>query len=54
MTVENQVLLVAVAGRVQRVSPVPWDPRDDQDPQGILGHRGLQDSQDHLGSPPWA
>lgn len=51
---ENRVLLAAVAGRVQRVSPVPWDPRDDQDPQGILGHRDLQASQVHLGSPPWA
>lgn len=51
---ENQVLLAAVAGRVQRVSLVPWDPKDDQDPQGTLGHRGLQASQVHLGSPPWA
>lgn len=51
---ENPVLLAAVAGQGQRVSPVPWDPRDDQDPQGILGHRVLQASPVHLGSPPWA
>lgn len=39
VTVENQVPLVAAAGQVRRVSLVPWDPRDDQDPQVILGHR---------------
>lgn len=54
VTVENQVPLVAAAGQVRRVSLVPWDPRDDQDPQVILGHRDLQASQVHLGSPLWA
>lgn len=53
-TAENQVPLAAAAGQVQRVSLVPWDPRDDQDPQVILGHRGLQASRVHLGSPLWA
>lgn len=50
MTVENQAPQAAVAGREQRVSPVPWDPREDPAPPAMLGHRGLPASQAQLGS----
>lgn len=54
MTVESQVPQVAVAGPEQRVSLVPWDPREGPAPLATLGHRGLQVSQAQLGSLQWA
>lgn len=54
MTAAIQVRLAAAAGPARRVSLVPWDPKEDQDPLAMLGRRGLQASQGQLGSQPWA
>lgn len=54
MTVESQAPRAAVAGPEQRVSLVPWDPREDPAPLAMLGRRGLQASQAQLGSLRWA
>ncbi|KAB1268565.1 Collagen alpha-1 chain [Camelus dromedarius] len=53
VTVESQVPQAAVAGPEQRVSLVPWDPREDPALLAMLGRRGLQASQAQLGSLQW-